>query len=236
LDNGRWTASEKSFRKALEFDPEYPLGKSLVGRITRNLEERKGLLRELRIARESLKKDEQLLFEVYLLSVESYNKRDEGIKATVDFRAKRKKVAESNFRKFIAKYPNDDYVKAEYIEWLHMIHGPRVALDSLLHLATKEQLNLGFYISYHASLELELGNIERAIILSRQLNQLMLDSTYTSNLKLKAEILMAQDSLNKAKQLVDEILRIDPNHLIAIGMQSEIKEKLNLNRSSATRN
>ena len=47
LDNGRWTASEKSYRKALEFDSSYVLGKVLVGRITRNLEEREQLLQEL---------------------------------------------------------------------------------------------------------------------------------------------------------------------------------------------
>ena len=47
LDYGRWTESEAAFRKAVEFDPDWLLGKSLVGRITRNLEERENLLAEL---------------------------------------------------------------------------------------------------------------------------------------------------------------------------------------------
>lgn len=161
----------------------------------------------------------------YVSSIEAYNNRDNGISAP-EFNAKRRQIAESNFRKFIHKYPDDDYVKAEYIEWLHFIHSPKVALDSLRNLATKEQMKLGFYISYSASLELELGNVEKAIALSKDLKELMLDSTYTSYMKLKAEIYIAQDSLQQAKKYIDKVVRIDSNHIIALGMQSKINEKL----------
>jgi len=46
LDNGRWTESEITFRKATELDPDWLLGKSMIGRITRNLEERQQLYAE----------------------------------------------------------------------------------------------------------------------------------------------------------------------------------------------
>lgn len=46
LDNGRWTESEIAFRKATELDPDWLLGKSMIGRITRNLEERQQLYAE----------------------------------------------------------------------------------------------------------------------------------------------------------------------------------------------
>ncbi len=225
LDNGRWTESEKSFRKAVELDPGYTLGKSLVGRITRNLEERKRIQQEL-LAEHFENGDEKLLLDVYLLSIEAYNSREEGITLTPEFRSKRKRIAESNFREFVRKYPNDDYVKAEYIEWLHLIHGPETALDSLQYLATERQKKLGFYISFAASLELELGRIDNAIRLSEDLKDLMKDSTYTAYTKLKAEIFMAQDSLQKAKDYIDEVVRIDPNHLIAVSIQSEIHKRL----------
>ena len=227
LDNGRWTESEKSFRKALEFDPDYILGKSLVGRITRELEEREILLQELRMVKDKASNDEKLLLDVYLLSIESYNNRDKGIIATSEFNAKRRQISESNFRKFVHKYPEDNYVKAEYIEVLHLIHGPKAALDSLRSLATEKQMKSGFYISSSASLELELGNIQKTIALSKDLEELMLDSTYTSYMKLKAEIYLAQDSLNKAKEYIDQVVKIDPNHIIAIGMQNAINNKLN---------
>lgn len=227
LDNGRWTESEKSFRKALEFDPDYILGKSLVGRITRELKEREILLQELQAVRDSVSSDEKLLLDVYLLSIESYNNRDKGIEATSEFNAKRRQISESNFRKFVHKYPEDDYVKAEYIEVLHFYHGPEAALDSLKSLATEKQMKSGFYISSSASLELELGNIEKAVALSKDLEELMTDSTYTSYMKLKAEIYMAQDSLYKAKEYIDQVVEIDPNHIIALGMQSAINKELN---------
>lgn len=226
LDHGRWTESEKAYRKAIEIDPNYTLGKSLVGRITRDVLERENLLEEVREARASESNDVGLLLDVYLLSMESYNNRDKGIKSTPAFHANRKKLAESNFRKFIHKYPDDNYVKAEYIEWLNAIHGPEVALDSMRVLATEEQMKLGFYISYAASLEIAVGNIDKAIAHSKALKKLMKDSTYTSYLKLKAEILMAQDSFYKAKQYIDRVVDIDPNHIIALGMQSQINNKL----------
>ena len=226
LDNGRWTESERSYRKALEFDPDYPLGKSLVGRITRNLDEREKLLEELLSVQDKVSPDEQLLLEVYLSSMESYNNRDKGIKASAESMAKRKQMVESNFREFVRKYPDDDYVKAEYIEWLHVIHGPKAALDSLNLLATVEQKKLGFYISFAASLELELGNLDQAVALSRDLKKLMADSTYTSYMKLKAEISIAQDSMQKAKRYLDQILAIDPNHIIALGMLLKVEAQI----------
>jgi len=226
LDNGRWTEAENSYRKALDFDPNYILGKSLVARITKDLREREVLLQELKAVKDSATNNESLLLDVYLLSIEAYNNRDRGIKSTTQFITNRKQVAESNFRKFIHKYPNNDYVKAEYIEWLHFIHGPKIALDSLKHLATERQMNLGFYISYAASLEVELDNLDEATALSKKLNKLMKDDTYTAYMKLMAEIYIAQDSLYKAKKYVDRIVKIDPNHIIALGMQSNIKEQL----------
>ncbi len=229
LDNGRWMQSERAYRKALEFDPDYPLGKSLVGRITRNLKERESLLEELLQVKNGVSPDERLLLEVYLSSMESYNNRDRGIRASTESMAKRRQMVESNFRKFVHKYPDDAYVKAEYIEWLHVIHGPRVALDSLNLLATAEQKKLGFYISFTASLELELGNLEQAVMLSKALKELMIDSTYTSYMKLKAEIYIAQDSLHKAKESIDQIIKIDPNHIIALGMHSKLEKQLEEN-------
>lgn len=72
-----------------------------------------------------------------------------------------------------------------------------------------------------------MGNIEKAVALSKDLEELMTDSTYTSYMKLKAEIYMAQDSLYKAKEYIDQVVEIDPNHIIALGMQSAINKELN---------
>ncbi len=62
----RWTESEKSYRKAVEFDPNYMLGKSLVGRITRKLEERETLLQELQKVKDKTNDNEKLLLDVIM--------------------------------------------------------------------------------------------------------------------------------------------------------------------------
>ncbi|GAB5555301.1 MAG: hypothetical protein Sapg2KO_48920 [Saprospiraceae bacterium] len=227
LDNGRWTESEAAFRKAVELDPNWALGKSLVGRITRDLEERQKILQELEAVKDQVGPDERKLIEVNMLSLEAANNRDQGIKNTQEFNKSRMQLAETNFGDFARKYPSDDYFKAEYIEFLHANHGAQVALDSLNAMATSAQKQLGFYISYSASMELELGNLDKTIELSRKLNEKMTDPSYTAPLMLQARIYMAQDSLLKAKAYVDKVVEMDANHIIALGLQSRINNSLN---------
>jgi hypothetical protein len=226
LDNGRWTASEAAFRKAVALDPEWLLGKSLIARITRDAQEKEQLLKDLQLNITAAGPEERKLLEVNMLSIAASVNRDRGISNTQEFNERRRDLAEKNFGEFIRKYPEDDYFKAEYIEFLHANHGARTALDSLNALATKDQMSLGFFISYKATLELELGNTNTAIELSEQLNQQFDDPGYTSPLMLKAQIYMAQDSLLKASALVDKVVAMEPNHLIAHGMQQQLQKVL----------
>lgn len=226
LDNGRWTASEAAFRKALEFDPEWLLGKSLVARIARDVQEKQELLKDLQLNIAEAAPDERKLLEVNMLSIAASVNRDRGISNTPEFNERRRELAEKNFGDFIRKYPDDDYFKAEYIEFLHANHGAQTALDSLNALATEDQMSLGFFISYQATLELELGNTNTAIKLQGLLNQQLNDPTYTSPLMLQAQIYVAQDSLLKARALVDKVVAMDPNHLIALGMQQQLRKPI----------
>lgn len=227
LDNGRWTESELAFRKASALDPDWLLGKSMIGRITRNLEERQQLYTELEARKNEASPDERILLDVNLLSMKSANNRGLGIANTPEENKLRAALAEKNFGAFARKYPSDDYFKAEYIEFLHAIHGAQVALDSLNVLATPVQKQLGFYLSYSADLELELGNIERAMALSMILEEKFTDPSYLSPLMLKANIYIAFDSLQKASDLVDRVVKADSNHMIALGMQSRLNQELN---------
>ncbi|MBL4755808.1 MAG: hypothetical protein JKY52_19720 [Flavobacteriales bacterium] len=226
MDHGRWTESEEAFRKAVVFDPDWMLGKSQIGRITQNLEERQQLLRELEMAKELASEDERLLLDINLLSLEAANNRDQGIKNSEKSRINRRQLAEANFGKFSRKYPDDNYFKAEYIEYLHINHGPGAAMDSLRALASTDQMKLGFYISYSAILELELGNIQNAIDLAMLLNETLSDPSYTSPLMLKVQIYMAQDSLQLASEYIDQVVEMDPKHIIALDTQSQINRAL----------
>lgn len=222
LDNGRWTESETAFRKAVEFDPDWPVGKCLVGRITQDLEERKRLLAELEVVKDEVDSDERLLLDIFMPSMVAMNNRDQGISSSPEAGKNRRAMAEANFRSFVQSHPEESYIKAEYIETLHANHGAKTALDSLNMLSSEAQLKLGFYISYKATLGMELGNIDYAQELLTQLRLLHPDPGYTSPLMLQAQIYMAQDSLEKASELVNKVVTMDPNHLIAVGMQRRI--------------
>ncbi len=226
LDNGRWTEAEIAFRKASSLDPDWLLGKSMIGRITRDLEERQSLFAELDSLKDNASEDERLLLDVNLLSMQSANNRGLGIPNMPEDNRKRVSLAETNFGKFSRKYPSDNYFKAEYIEFLHAIYGAKVALDSLNILATPEQQQLGFYLAYAADLELELGNTDRAMALSMVLDEKLGDPSYLSPLMLKANIYISFDSLEKASELVDRVVAADSNHMIAKGMQARIREAL----------
>lgn len=226
LDNGRWTESESAFRKAMEFDPDWPVGKSLVGRITRNLEERQQLLSELEAINGKVGEDEQLLLDIFIPSMRALNNRDQGIRSSPEAGEERRAKAEANFRKFVHKHPEESYILAEYIETLHANHGAQTALDSLNTLASEEQDILGFFISYKATLELETGNTDSARALLNILRYALPDPAYTSPLTLEAQILIAQDSLHEASKLVNKVVEMDPNHLIALGMKNRIDRAL----------
>ncbi len=144
---------------------------------------------------------------------------------TPEFNNMRRQLAEQNFGAFARKYPEDDYFKAEYIEFLHANHGSQVALDSLNALANKRQSQLLFYMTYAGALEIELGQIELA---KARLKHLSRDefSNYLSPLVYHAQLLQAQDSLVKAKEAIDQVVQADPKHLIAVGMQSRLAQKL----------
>lgn len=229
MDYGRWTKSETAFRKASTLDPNWDLGKSMVARITQNLQERQQILKELQETKHLVGDDERLLLDVNILSHIAANNRDLGKSNPTDFNQKRWALAEKNFGAFARKYPEDNYFKAEYIELLHLSHGAQTALDSLRILVTSEQRKLGFYLGYEASLELELGNIDTAIALSKELDDKLTDSSFNSPLILKAKIYKTQDSIEKAKQLVDQVTVKDPKHLIAIGMQIQLEKLLKSN-------
>lgn len=227
MDNGRWTESEIAFRKASKLDPNWALGKSMVGRITRNLKEREQLLDELQKTKHKVQGYERLLLDVNILSLKAANNRDQGINSTKEFNQDRWTLAENNFGAFIRKHIKDNYFKAEYIELLHLNHGAQTALDSMILLATPKQRQLGFYKSYEASLELELGNTQKALVLLNQMQNQLKDSSYNAALVLEAQIYKHQGDFEKAKNAIDNVVKKDSNHLIAKGIKKEIEKLLN---------
>lgn len=222
MDFGRWTEAEMAFRKAAEIDPDCLLCMSLVGRITQDLTERQKILQQLKVRQNEADPDEKMLLEVNMMSLEAANQRDQGIKPSDDLQYRRRHLAEENFGRFARKFPTDSYFKAEYIEFLHLNHGASTALDTLKTMASETQLQLGFYISYQAVLEMELGRLSRAKELSAKLDSMYLDFNYPSPVVLKARIAKAEKDTIRARKLLAQAIDLDPNHMIAQSLFSSI--------------
>lgn len=227
LDYGQWEKAEESFRKAAYFDSGFIIGKSLVGRISSDLEERKQILIEIRNGRSSLGEDQKLLLDVYSSNIHLMNLRDEGI-VTPEFRKEHRKKALVNFKTFIRKHPEASYVKAEYIETIHAVYGAQTALDSLQRLSTELQKNIPFYIYYTAILNAELDNFEAALSGVRSFESSVQGMLVPQTSMLFASFFFEMDSLDKALHFVNDAIELDPKHLMAHGLKLSIllrKEK-----------
>lgn len=224
LDNGQWALSESSFRKAIQFDSTFLIGKSLVGRISSNLAERQAIVEEIERQINDIEPSELLLLEAYLLSIQGMNALELKTENLTELRTQSRSVSESNFREFVYQFPDEAYIKAEYIEIIHAVHGANAALDSLEKLVTEDQSNLPFFISYSASLEVELGNFDKALQLAKHLKLTMNDTLMPEQYVLFATIYFEMDSLKIAKRFIEKAVELDSLHLIAQGMRKQIDQ------------
>ena len=75
MDEGRWTVAEAAFRAAAEADPDWVLGRTLVGRITTDLAEREEILAWVEERLPGVDPTSRLLADVYVLNLRSANLR-----------------------------------------------------------------------------------------------------------------------------------------------------------------
>tara|TARA_R110000765_G_scaffold4496_2_gene14114 strand:- start:2226 stop:3083 length:858 start_codon:yes stop_codon:yes gene_type:complete len=230
MDYGQWSLSENAFRKAVAFDSSFVIGKSLVGKISDDLNERIRLLNEINLEKSKESKDNQLLLEVTLATLELFNARDQKQKLETNFYSNLKKIAENNYKKFIHKYPNETYIKAEYIEILQSNYGSKIALDSLHLLTTEKQKEIPFFISYAATLESDLGNYKKALLIADEFNTKINNKNIPQPYVLYASIYLKMDSLSLAKSQIEKALELDPKHVFAQRFKNEIDSKLNANK------
>lgn len=226
LDYGQWTLSERAFRKAVEFDSSFIIGKSLIGKNTRDLNERLALLRELRTKEWKVNEDNQLLLEITLETLELFNRRDQGIELSPEFIQNFYNIAELNYRKFIHQYPAESYMKAEYIEVLHAQHGAELALDSLNILTSTIQKEIPFFIHYKAVLESDMKNFEAAFQTANRFKNKMNDPSIPEVHVLFAKIFFQMDSFELAKSYITTGLDLEPNHIIATRLLNNILRQL----------
>ena len=226
MDNGEWTKSEAAYRKAVTIDPDFLIAKSLLGRLERDLQERQQLLKELQQDQSKATPEERLLLDSYITSIDIITAKELGKSLDINAIKEYYTTAENNLRTFIHKYPNEDYIKAEYIEVIHGQHGPQRALDSMAILASARQKKLPFYISYSAFMESELGHYDTALKKAETLKTVIGDSLKSSPYATYAQIYFDMDSLQLAEKYVNKTLSLEPHHVIAQRLKVKITKAL----------
>jgi len=222
MDEGNYGPAETSYRKVLEFDPDFLIGKSVLGRLTLDLEERITIHTEVEEKKENIIGDERLILDVYSALVDFTNAREQKTPDIKEKRGKAFQLAEDNLGKIIRKYPKEIYMKAEYIEFLHSRYGPRNALDSLQELTNDLQKENPFLLGYAASMNAKMDDFEKALQQANRLKEIMTNKEVPKPYAVLADVYFQMDSLQLAKANADKANRLDPRNLDA----SRLKEKI----------
>lgn len=225
MDQGFYGPAEVSYRKALTFDPAFLVGKSVLARLTTNLEERLQLFEELKAKKSQITGDERLVLDVYIALTEFTNVREQDPEKAPAYLEKALQLAETNFRQIVHKYPDEIYLKAEYIEILHSLQGPEASLDSLNALTTDQQKDNPFLLGYAAGINAEMGNYQMALTLANRLNYIMQDSLIPKPFVVYADVHYKWgENLELAKKMADRAVELDSRNLDA----SRLKKRIDL--------
>lgn len=226
MDEGRYGEAEISYRKALELDPDFVVGKSVLARLTLDLGERLKFYKEIQEEKQRIQGDERLILDVYAALVKFTNMRDQGSETYKTTLKEALQIGERNLRKIVHKYPEEIYLKAEYIEILNSIYGPRQALDSLNRLTTKAQKGNPFLLGFSANMHAELEEHELAMQKANRLLEVVNDSTLPKTYAVLAAIYFQMGNLTIAKCNADRANHLDPRNLDASRLKKKIDEAL----------
>jgi tetratricopeptide (TPR) repeat protein len=226
MDLGQYGKAEDSYRKALSFDPTFLVGKSVLARLTTDLNERLYLYDELEVGKDDISGDERMILDVYIALTRYTNSRDQQIVEAEDHLQQALDIGFHNLGYIAHKYPEEIYLNAEYIEIIHSIQGAQASLDSLNKLLLPSQKKNPFLLGYSASIHAEIGNFEQALHLADQLNNEIHDPSLPKSHAVYADIYYRMDSLSLAKNYADRAVELDPRNLDASRLKSRIDARL----------
>lgn len=226
MDEGRYGAAEDSYRDALEIDPDFLVGKSVLARLTLDLQERLKLQEELEKEKVKINGDERLVLDVYLALVRYTNLRDLQSAKSRNALTQALELGEKNLRILVHKYPMEVYLKAEYLEFLHSAYGPQRTLDSLSVLTSDTQKNNPFLLGFSAGMYAELGAFELALQQANHLTGIVNDTTSPKPFVVLADVYLKMDSLKLAQRNVAKAVTLDPRNLDASRLKTKIEAAL----------
>jgi len=227
MDFGDYSAAELSYRKALTFDEHFLVGKSVLARLTQNLDERLSLYYTLENEKAKIKGDERLILDVYIALTKYTNLRDHKQPEAKNALQDALILCETNFGKIIHKYPKEIYLKSEYIEVLHSLYGAEITLDSIENLTTDLQKMNPFILGYKAILTAETKEYDKAIVLANKLVDLLKDEMVARPDAILADIYFKMEDYKTAKIHADKANKIDPKNLDASRLKSKIDKLIN---------
>ena len=226
MDEGNYSQSEIAYRKMMDFDPDFLVGLSLLGRITKDVTERQQIEKQLAKRKGELNGDERILLNTFIEFVKLTNQRElnpEGAKLLMESTFK---SGEQNLVQLVHRYPDEIYYKAEYIEVLHHNHGPQTALDSLYKLASVKQQNIPFLLGYAASLEAEAGNFEDALKKVDLLFEIIGEQS-PKPFVVQGDIYYKMGNFDVAIDCLNKAIKLDPENLDAQRLMTKINNELN---------
>ena len=225
MDVGNFTASELAYRKMMVHDPNFLVGLTLLGRITKDLKERQQIEQQLERRRNEIIGDEKLLLNTFIALVNLTNLRE-----TDPEEAKAKSETlfqgiEDTLAGLVHLYPDEVYYKAEYIEVLHRNHGQQIALDSLYNLASLAQQKKPFLLGYAANMEAEAGHFEKALTLAKELS--IKTSVHSPKPHtIYSDIYFKMGNFEKAHDYIQKALKLDSGNIDALRLNKKIEEGL----------
>lgn len=226
MDEGRYGEAEKSYRKTLKLAPDFLIGKSVLARLTPDLDERLKLYREINENKDQIMGDERRLLDVYLALVHYTNLRDQQSDLSKNALQGALETGEANLRTIVYKYPKEVFLKAEYLEILHSLYGSKVALDSLKKLTTASQKKNSFLLGFAASMEAELKMNTSALRKAAELRAIINNDSLPKSHAVYADLYYQMDSLQKAKAFADKATALDPRNLDARRLKKKIDKAL----------
>ncbi|MDW3647472.1 MAG: hypothetical protein R8P61_10430 [Bacteroidia bacterium] len=221
LNKGDYTGSEKAFRKMADFDPDFLVGKSLLGRISTKASEQRRMYDEIERDRGGLAADEDKLLDVFqaLLMIRILrNEAPDKAPAQVKFALE---MGKDNLGYLGKKYPGEFWYQAEFIESVNYIDGPQAALDSLESL-NQEPL-IPFLMGYKASLLMKTGGKEAAMKLSDQLFLIYPDGNIPKPFMVKADLYEQMGEKELAKAFLEKALKLDPGNIDGQRMKKRLE-------------
>lgn len=234
MDEGRYAAAERSYRKANYLDPDFLIGQSVYARLILDTDERIKIYNRVEAEKSRVEGDEQLLLEVYQSLVYFTNLREQKSPEAPNALKTALKTAEKNLSYLVSKYPNEIYLKSEYIEILHANYGAEQALDSLESLTSDKQKQNPFMMGYAASMEAELGHFDKALDRANALAKFFKGINVPKPEVVYADVYFKKQALEKAYFYADKAYRLDSRNLDASRLRDKIKAEMQQRKDTAT--